>query len=58
MLVYNTKKWPADRPCVVGRFFGCEKVPRSARPLQAPLANVLFALMADGVAVDKLTYPT
>ncbi len=55
VLVYNTKKWPAGQgPSSWADFWDVQKFPGRRALYKHPVANLPFALMADGVPVDRL----
>ena len=54
---YNEKNIPGEKPTTMADFFDIEKFPGRRGMRRTPLANLEFALIADGVPLNKV-YPT
>ena len=54
---YNEKNIPGEKPTTMADFFDLEKFPGRRGMRRTPLVNLEFALIADGVPLNKV-YPT
>ncbi len=54
---YNEENIPGEKPTTMADFFDLEKFPGRRGMRRTPLANLEFALIADGVPLNKV-YPT
>jgi putative spermidine/putrescine transport system substrate-binding protein len=51
---YDTSKFPGDKPSTIADFFDVEKFPGKRGLRKSPLVNMEWALMAEGVPLDKI----
>ena len=51
---YNLEKFPEAKPSTIGDFFDLEKFPGRRGMRRTPHVNLEFALMADGVPVERV----
>ena len=51
---YNLKQFPGAKPSTIGDFFDLEKFPGRRGMRRTPHVNLEFALMADGVPVERV----
>ncbi|MCY3554552.1 MAG: ABC transporter substrate-binding protein [Gemmatimonadetes bacterium] len=54
VVVYNDARIGTSKPASIADFFDLEKFPGRRGMRRSPLANLEFALMADGVAADEV----
>ena len=51
---YNAERIPDEKPATIDDFFDLERFPGRRGMRRAPVVNLEFALIADGVAVDEV----
>ena len=51
---YNAERIPGEKPATIGDFFDLERFPGRRGMRRAPVVNLEFALLADGVPVDEV----
>ena len=54
IVAYNDQEFPGEKPATLEDYFDLEKFPGRRGMRRAPVANLEFALIADGVPLDKV----
>ena len=54
VVAYHPDRFPSEKPATIGDFFDLERFPGRRGMRRSPLVNLEFALMADGVATDRV----